>query len=77
MANVSIRKLDDHVYNRIREQAIRHGVSMEEEIRQIISRAVSTPKSIRDVFRSHFGQKNGIDLTNAQSMRHPHDPMDF
>lgn len=34
MASLSIRKLDDETYDRLRDRAVRHGVSMEEEARQ-------------------------------------------
>lgn len=40
LASLSIRKLDDETYDRLRGRAARHGVSMEEEIRQILKRAV-------------------------------------
>ena len=31
MANISVRKLDNQVYNQLRIRAAEHGVSMEEE----------------------------------------------
>ena len=43
MASLSIRKLDEKTYLRLRERAARHGVSMEEEARQILIRATSPP----------------------------------
>jgi antitoxin FitA len=36
MANLSIRKLDEDVFSRLRMLASAHGVSMEEEVRQIL-----------------------------------------
>ena len=33
MASLSIRKLDDETYGRLRDRATRKGVSMEEEVR--------------------------------------------
>ncbi len=62
MATFSIRKLNDNVYERLRVRAANHGVSMEEEARRIISQAVAVPERISDIFRKHFGQKNGVDL---------------
>ena len=36
MASLSVRKLDVNVYEQLRVRAAKHGVSMEEEARQII-----------------------------------------
>ena len=76
MASLSVRKLEEDVYTRLRIRAAKHHVSMEEEARQIISQAVSAPERISDVFRKHFGNNNGIDLA-VLSQREPHEPMDF
>lgn len=75
MANLSVRKLDDHIYEKLRRRAASHGISMEEEARQIISLVVDTPEKMSEVFQKHFGKKNGIDL--KLSKRSPHQPMDF
>ena len=37
------RKLDDNVYEQLRIRAAKHGVPMEEEVRQILSQAVKAP----------------------------------
>lgn len=42
MATLTIRNLDDDVKQALREQAARHGVSMEEEVRTLLAKAVST-----------------------------------
>jgi antitoxin FitA len=76
MADLSVRKLDKRAYEQLRARAIKHGVSMEEEARQIIYLAVSAPDRLSAVFQKHFGQKNGIDLT-IPNQRKPHNPMDF
>lgn len=76
MANLSVRKLDDDIYMKLRQRAEKHHVSMEEEARQIISRAVLSPDKITDVFRKHFGPKNGVDIEPTKK-RTPHEPMDF
>lgn len=75
MANLSVRKLDEQVYEQLQIRAAQHGVSMEEEARQIISQAVTAPAKISEVFKKHFGSKQGIDLDVLQ--RKPHAPMDF
>ena len=77
MANLSVRKLDDEVYEQLRMRSIKHHVSMEEEARQIISQAVTTPERISDVFKKYFGATNGIDLDEIMILHKPHNPMDF
>ena len=57
MANLSIRKLDHDVYKQLQMRSLKHGVSMEEEVRQIIFLAVSAPERISDVFVACFGKK--------------------
>jgi len=76
MANLSVRKLDDNIYARLRIRAANHAVSIEEEARRIISKAVSAPEHISEVFRKHFGPHNGIELEST-SQQIPHEPMDF
>lgn len=75
MASLSIRKLDDEIYERLQAQAARHGVSMEEEVRQILTRAVSPPERLGDLFLKVFGPDRGADL--ELSPREPHEPMDL
>jgi plasmid stability protein len=76
MASLSVRKLDDHVYEQLRIRAAKHGVSMEEEVRQIIGQVVRSPEKLSEVFRKHFGPDNGIDLERTDPIN-PHNPMDF
>lgn len=73
MASLSIRKLDDEIYERLRAQATRRGVSMEEEARQILTRAVSPPERLGDLFLKIFGPDRGADLELPS--REPHEPM--
>ncbi len=75
MASLSVRKLDPEVYNQLRIRAAKHGVSMEEEVRQIISQVIGSPERVSDVFQKYFGFKNGISLENLEHK--PHEPMDF
>ena len=49
MASLSVRKLDDDTLRRLRLRAADHGVSVEEEVRQIIAQAVSTPERLGDL----------------------------
>ncbi len=75
MANLSIRKLDDETYDRLKDRAVRHGLSMEEEVRLILKRAVAPPDRLGDLFLQIFGPTRGVDLTLPE--REPHDPMDL
>ncbi len=76
MANLSIRKLNDNIYQKLRSRAISHKVSMEEEARQILSKAIDDDLSIFDVFSKYFGQKNGVDLI-LPPQNTPHSPINF
>lgn len=49
MASISVRKLDDDTLARLRIRAAKHGVSMEEEARRIIRRAVTAPEALGDL----------------------------
>lgn len=42
MANLTIRNLDDELKSLLRQQAARHGCSMEQEAREILRRAVQS-----------------------------------
>lgn len=75
MANLSVRKIDEDVYERLRVQAAKHGVSMEEEVRQILKRSVAAPERLGDLALEYFGRSNGIELKIP--VRKPHEPMDF
>jgi plasmid stability protein len=75
MANISIRNMDKAAYLLLQHQAKKHGVSMEEEARQIIYRAVLGSKKISQIFQHYFGEENGIDL--ELPAHKPHQPMDF
>lgn len=75
MASLSIRKLDEEIYERLQAQAARHGVSMEEEARQILTRAVSPPERMGELFLKIFGPERGADLELPP--REPHEPMDL
>ncbi len=71
MASLSVRKIDDDVYKRLRIRAAKHGVSMEEEVRQILRRAVSAPERLGDLALAYFGD-DGVELELPS--REPHEP---
>lgn len=72
MPSLSVRKIDDDIYERLRIRAAKRGVSMEEEVRQILRRAVAAPERLGDLALDCFGV-NGVDLELPP--REPHDPV--
>ncbi len=75
MANLSVRKLDNNTYEALRARAVRHGVSMEEEARQILKKETSAPERMGDLFLKYFGSANGTTLD--LSPKSPHEPIDL
>ena len=73
MASLSVRKIDDDLYERLRVRAAKNGVSMEEEVRRILRRAVTAPERLGDLALECFGDE-GVEL--ALPTRQPHDPID-
>lgn len=65
MAAVSIRDLDDYVRERLRVRAAAHGRSMEAEIRDILTEAVSQPSESRGLLATlldRIGEVGGVEL---------------
>ena len=65
LAAISIRNLDDHVKERLRIRAARHGRSMESEIRAILVEAVREPDDADGLFQAmldRFGEIGGVEL---------------
>ncbi len=63
MANLTIRKLDPAVKERLRVRAARKGHSMEEEARRILDEMLKAePISAFDRLRRHFADMRGVDL---------------
>jgi plasmid stability protein len=76
MANLSIRKIDDDTLQRLRMLAATHGVSMEEEVRQILKHAVATSEKPGDLAVRLFGPAwGGAPLELPR--REVHEPLDF
>jgi plasmid stability protein len=74
MANLSVRKLDEDVFSKLRLRAATHGVSMEEEVRQILKQAVTSPIKLGDMALQLFGETQGVEL---ELFGHaPHEPLD-
>jgi plasmid stability protein len=72
MASLSVRRIDDRVFEKLRVRAAEHGVSMEEEVRQIIQRAVAAPQRLGELAVRCFGPANGVELELPP--RSPHEP---
>lgn len=66
MASITIRRLDDSVKARLRIQAARHGRSMEEEARQVLTAALQKePKrtlNLGEAIRRRIEPLGGVEL---------------
>lgn len=57
MAQVIVRNVDDDIKAGLKRRAIQHGWSMEEEVRQILRRAVSEEVQIRTKLGSRIAAR--------------------
>jgi len=76
MASLSVRKLDDETVALLRIRAAHHGVSMEEEARQILKRAVAAPERLGDLAIRLFNPAYGDEELKLPK-RGTTDPVDF
>jgi len=76
MPSISVRKLKEETLQLLRIQAINHGVSMEEEVRQIIVRSVTPPEPLGDLAIKLFSSAYEDDELELP-LRNPHQPMEF
>lgn len=74
MAGISVRRIDNDTYERLQKRAQKHGVSMEEEVRRILTSATHTPDRLGDLAVDLFGS-NGVDLELPQ--REVNEPVDL
>jgi plasmid stability protein len=69
MASMTIRDIDDRLKAKLRLRAAHHGHSMEEEAREILRTALSTPRSpngsLVDCIRARIEPLVGIELKIA------------
>ena len=67
MASITIRNLDDNIKAKLRIQAAQHGLSMEQEAREILRASLEKPANSEGTFleriRSHFV---GLDVDELQ-----------
>ncbi len=79
MTSITIRDLDDDVKKRLRERAVEHHRSMEEEARVILTDAVKSartaPRDLAKFTRECFAHLGGVELELPQrgQMREPPD----
>ncbi len=65
MASITIRNLDDGLKRRLRLRAAEHGRSMEEEVRDILRRAVgrsAVPANLGETIHRRFAALGGVEL---------------
>jgi antitoxin FitA len=75
MATLSVRRIDEEVYERLRARAAQHGISMEEEARRILQRAVTAPDRLGHLAIQCFGEAWGVELELPTRSVHP--PLDL
>jgi hypothetical protein len=72
VAAISVRGLDDEVRERLRVRAARNGRSMEAEIRETLTTAVSDAESSADLFSTLLERFGGAGASSCPSRRGPH-----
>ena len=73
MASLSVRKLNDDIVDKLRLRAAKKGISMEEEVRRILMRAVASPTRLGDMALEFFGEDFGVELELIE--HEPHQPI--
>ena len=80
MATLLIRKLDDRIKSKLRVRAAQHNRSMEEEAREILRSALSSPpvqqENFADAVRRRFAPFGGVTLPKIKR-EPPREPPDF
>jgi plasmid stability protein len=76
MASITIRNLDDDIKQRLRVRAAVHGRSMEEEVRDILRRVMTTeapPRNLAAAIRARVApaDRAELELPIREAMREP------
>jgi len=76
MTSITIRNLDDSIKRRLRVRAAEHGRSMEEEVREILRRAVNEaapPQDLAAAIRARLSPaiRQDLELPAREPMREP------
>jgi len=78
MASLSVRKIDEETLKSLRIQAASHGVSMEEEVRQIIKKSVTAQENLGDMALRLFSPCYEAGSEGFQiPARESHEPLQF
>ncbi len=80
MAQVVVRNIEDDVKARLKRRAAQHGWSMEEEVRQILRKAVAEPGPARVMLGSRMAARfagAGLSSELPQLPGQPVVPMEF
>ena len=77
MSAISVRRLNEETIQLLRMQAINHGVSMEEEVRQIITRGVSTPEPLGTLAVKLFAPAYNMQDEFEIPQRNTYKPIEF
>lgn len=75
MPSLSVRRIDEDLYEKLKARAAEHGVSMEEEVRRILERAVQAPSRLGEFALECFGPQRGVELKIPR--KPAHEPIDF
>jgi len=64
MASITIRRLDDRLKSQLKQRAVQHGRSMEEEARVILRDVLDhqRSRSFMEIATELFGPENGVEL---------------
>ncbi len=77
MANLSIRRLDDDVYRRLKVRARVESASMEEVARRILREALTSKKPLGTAIQEAVGPKGlVVEIPSRKALR-PREPIDF
>lgn len=62
MRTLEVSQIDDDVFERLSARAAEHGVSVEEEARQLIVHALMAPRKLGSLALELFGKEHGVEL---------------
>jgi antitoxin FitA len=62
MPHLSVGPIDEQTYERLRLRAESRVLTVEEEARRILKRAIAAPVRLSDLARELFGPEHGVDL---------------
>ena len=63
-------ELDDVLLEQIQQRAVRHGISVEDEVQMILRRAVALPERVGDLATHLFGARHGFEISSPERLAH-------